>query len=1023
MKPTRLVMSAFGPYAGTQKLDFRQLKDRQFFLIHGPTGAGKTTILDAMCYALFGDTSGERTGEQLRCQLADPGTPTCVEFDFTLGDKSYRVMRKPAQMRPGKRNRNELVQENGGATLYDRTGALTDDPEGAVIADRLDQVTAEVERLLGFRSAQFRQVILLPQGKFRELLLAKARDREEILRTLFKTDFYRLIELKLKEKAAALESSARTKRSARDALLQQAGVTVPEELSARRAEKRSGVEQLTSALTGLREQAAVARRRLDQAQADAARLEELAAAERALRGARQQEPERNSRKSRFDAGHRAAGLAADVRVLDGLGADLKRREMAAGTARLDINKAASANAAAEAALATRKAQEPRLELLKSELEQRRAKRDKVRQYGAKQSEFAELQKAAKKFQVLEDSARKTRDATERSLAGQREARDRVRDLAAKVEGRRLAAQQAAKRYTDRDALDHVRQELGVLRLRVEQASRRIDDLGQQTLEAKAALADIQRDWIEGQSAYLATQLHDGQPCPVCGSIDHPAPATSDRPLISKEQLDRAQGGVDHLRELEKSAHAELTRLTTESAAKSAAEESLLQALAEDAGQAVPALKSTAEMANREYTEAEKAQGQLAAQEKSVADLDLLLSKQRQAVEAAVAQCRVAGQAVAAMTATLAEMESGLPANLRTPEALDRAIRDSEIEIARIGREIRDAEAALSQAGQALAAATNALATADREVAACRAEYDAARRTFDEKRLGAGFASDDEYRAAILAETQMAAIAEWIATFDRTLAVASGRLQLAQSATAGIAPPDLAALAAATTAAASSVEANLAASTRLTVEIQAIDELIARLLELDALLADIERRYAIVGGVAEIAMGTGKNQARISFQRFVLSAFLDGVLLAATERLRIMSRNRYQLQRCRELEDRRLAGGLDIEVHDAWSGEARSVATLSGGESFLASLSLALGLADVVQTYSGGVRLETMFIDEGFGSLDTESLDLAIRAQMDLRKGGRLVGIISHVDELRELIDARLEVSAGDHGSRARFVVG
>jgi DNA repair protein SbcC/Rad50 len=200
----------------------------------------------------------------------------------------------------------------------------------------------------------------------------------------------------------------------------------------------------------------------------------------------------------------------------------------------------------------------------------------------------------------------------------------------------------------------------------------------------------------------------------------------------------------------------------------------------------------------------------------------------------------------------------------------------------------------------------------------------------------------------------------------------------------------------------------------------LDDSLHRLRALDAELASLDGRYQLVGQIAEVA--GGKNEYRMTFQRYVLGVFLDEVLYAATERLKIMSRGRFLLQRVRDAATGRSAGGLDLEVHDTWTSTTRAVGTLSGGESFLASLALALGLADVVQAYAGGIRLETIFIDEGFGSLDPEALDLAIRALQDLQKGGRLVGIISHVTELKELIGARLEVLPGRRGSTARFVV-
>jgi exonuclease SbcC len=232
--------------------------------------------------------------------------------------------------------------------------------------------------------------------------------------------------------------------------------------------------------------------------------------------------------------------------------------------------------------------------------------------------------------------------------------------------------------------------------------------------------------------------------------------------------------------------------------------------------------------------------------------------------------------------------------------------------------------------------------------------------------------------------------------------------------------DLPALESVAASAEKAVEENVAHQRVLAAKLAQLDATLARLRDLDAELATLDARHAVIGQIANVA--NGRNPYNMTFQRYVLGVFLDEVLYAASQRLRIMSRGRFLLRRVREAAGGRSAGGLDLEVEDTYTSTARPVSTLSGGESFLASLALALGLADVVQGYAGGIRLETIFVDEGFGTLDPEALDLAIRALRDLQQGGRLVGIISHVTELKEWIDARLEITRDRRGSSARFVI-
>jgi exonuclease SbcC len=326
----------------------------------------------------------------------------------------------------------------------------------------------------------------------------------------------------------------------------------------------------------------------------------------------------------------------------------------------------------------------------------------------------------------------------------------------------------------------------------------------------------------------------------------------------------------------------------------------------------------------------------------------------------------------------------------------------------------DATLALTRAQSELASTADVAASA-------AAVYDQLRLEFSDKCRAAGFDSHAAFKEARLTDAQIEALDCEIRDYHVACQAASARLDRARAAADDLPTPDLPRLQAADSAAQQALEGKLAQIEQLTHQLSSCDVALARLNELRTTLDALDARYKVIGALADVA--NGDNDYRISFQRFVLGVFLDEVLHAATQRLATMSKGRFKLERVTEAGSGRAQRGLDLQVHDTHTSTARPVSTLSGGESFLASLSLALGLADVVQSYAGGIRLETIFVDEGFGTLDPESLELAIRALRDLQKGGRLVGIISHVTELREWIDARLEVTSGRTGSVARFVVG
>jgi exonuclease SbcC len=298
--------------------------------------------------------------------------------------------------------------------------------------------------------------------------------------------------------------------------------------------------------------------------------------------------------------------------------------------------------------------------------------------------------------------------------------------------------------------------------------------------------------------------------------------------------------------------------------------------------------------------------------------------------------------------------------------------------------------------------------------------DSKRRDFRDRIEAAGFRDREEYAAARREPEAVEAMDAMLRGFREDLAAARKTSVDRSRDAAGLEQPDCAGLEKRLAAAREESDRILGAVSGIGEKIKADEKLADKLAAVVEDCERLEKRYAVTGHVADVARGS--NPRKLTLERYVLAALFEEVAYSASKRLKIMSRGRYELYRSEERSDQRRAGGLDLDVHDAWTGMPRPVSTLSGGESFLAALSLALGLADVVQAYSGGIHLETIFVDEGFGSLDPESLDLALTALIDLQKGGRLVGIISHVPELMERIDSRLEIYRAERGSQARFVV-
>jgi exonuclease SbcC len=806
MKPEILAMQAFGPYGGRQLLDFAALGRYGFFLIHGPTGAGKTTILDAMAFALYGDTSGaDRDARDMRSDHADPALRTEVRLDFAVGDKRYRVQRSPWQQRP-KRRGDGFTVENATAALWDRSDTPPDEPhaEGRPLASKPTEVTARVEQILGFRSVQFRQVVMLPQGKFQELLQASGKDREEILQRLFRTERYRDLQEALKAEAQAIEREVQQATAERAAVLRTTDAEAPDEVGERLARLVEQVceAEAQAAAAAAAEQVALAQ--LSQAQGVAARLDELVEAQADV-----------------------AALAAGVEQAQALRAELG---------------------------------------------------------------------LARKAEPL--------------LALDRLVHDRRNDLTPRL----LELEMAEIAH---DAADE--------------------------------LATLEAAWSLGQAANLSAALAPGVPCPVCGSTEHPAPAVAQGTLPGEVAV------------LDKRAQ--------------------LTGLRRDYDQARDAADAAAGAARRELA--------------------------------------AAGTAQASAAAVLDERLRGVPAELRDPGELAHRLDQARGELDALEQAFVKAQADDRATSESLARATTAHAELQRrhdELAAAVAKVEAERL---ERIAQAGFADERAYFAARREPQKLAELVELVAAHDAETTAAAARLRRAAAAATDLERPDLDLLARRHAVAARAADEARDTRAARAAARDALARAADDLARLQATIGEHEATYAIVGRLARVA--DGDNDLRLSFQRYMLAAYLDDVLVVASQRLSAMTDQRFTLLR-RQQGDKRRALGLDLEVADAYTGARRPVSTLSGGETFQASLALALGLAEVVQSYEGGLKLDTVFVDEGFGSLDPDNLAAALDTLIGLQTGGRLVGIISHVADLREQIEARLEVTTTRSGSQARFVV-
>ncbi|MEW6349875.1 MAG: SMC family ATPase [Thermodesulfobacteriota bacterium] len=1021
MRPHRLVMRAYGAFAGEQIVDFGELQDRTLFLIHGPTGSGKTTILDAMCFALYGATSGgEREWRHIRSDYAGPSAVTEVELEFALGHTAYRIHRRPEQ-HCVKRAGREPVKVRHEARLWKRNSATGPAPDWELVTAKTTEVAETVEHLLGFRSDQFRQVVMLPQGQFRQLLTASSKDREKILAVLFRTELYKRVEDELRQAARAIEDRAKTGRMRLDVILEGARATQRDDLVQRLDAEKLALEELLQEMGRLRIVDQQSQDRLNEAVRVNEKLRELADAHTEVRSLEAQVADVSVARSNSELARRALTLVADEKALDARLREAEEAEVSLTKARKTLEKFRKQKEYAEERLNKEKARQEDRDGVRTELARLDALADKVK--GLEQIR-TELRKAGAAWldsqRVLKNSKRKLEEC-EAKMKEKQQALREAEKVAERAELLQNRAKQASDHCDLRDRLEKSRAGESARNRHLARASKELAKVDQTLSKAEADYATLESAWIEGQAAALAEKLADGEPCPVCGATEHPAPATSDRQVPSDAEIKAGKQRLENLRTSRLAAIEEKGGLESALRETQAVVEVLVQQLGPLKDRSLAELQSDLDAVKRELALAAAASERIKELTREMDVLGKAMAKATAEQEEAERQGKEAESARNRLQGVLSEREAAVPEGLGTTHALGTARQEAQERLQWMEKAWEDAQQEFAGAAEKLAARQSAREAAE-ETRALAAERSLAQQQEFAKRLAdAGFRDREQYRSVKRTKAEIDQMELRIREFDNRRSAATDRLKRAEEQAGGLEKPDIRSLQVAAKKAKEDLERALQQETSLRGSLERNAKALSDLDKAAKELAALESQFEVVGRIAEVA--NGKNREGISFQRYVLAALLDDVLYAASERLGIMSDGRFRLRRVRERTSGHGAGGLDLEVHDAYTGTERPVETLSGGEGFLASLALALGLADVVQSYSGGIRLDTVFVDEGFGSLDPEALDLAYRALVELQSTGRLVGIISHVPELKEQINVRLEVRPGRNGSSARFVTG
>ncbi|WP_455237544.1 AAA family ATPase [Veillonella sp.] len=1026
MKPISLTIEAFGPYRDSVTLDFSQLENHSMFLISGPTGAGKTSILDAMVYALYGEPSGEvRKTDAIRSDFAEPKQMTRVDFSFAIGDARYRVERLPKQMVAKKRGTG-MREQNASATVYEMK-----DGEWKVIATSAAAIRDTIQRIIGFRKDQFLQVVLLPQGEFRKLLVASTNEREELLHTLFRTELYRKLQEALKSAYDEAKAGIEENLMKQTALIQSIPhdedtpvLTIEHvrELLENREPHRDGLvvkrdEAVTEVnrLNTLRNEWAL----YNQAQ------QSLIEAKSKLDIVKAKEPERTQ-------------LREKVQFLDSLipvhalyKQNIDKQSALTTLERVLCDAEKSVDTATQHESNCIEAHEA----LESQAETIQAKRTTLAQLQQQSETFDELGLLKKKLSSLRsdieqlDSKKSESDLEmQRQLIKQIEAD--IEDLRKQLQGNSTLLEKVP---VIQEQLNHLQryselvEEISQVQKEVAAKEETLSTLDKTVKEAKVHLERLEHLMQEGRAYELVPFVKEDEPCPVCGSIEHPHLATKPELYPTKDEVEVARELRDN--ELQKQANEvgqrdALVGRVHELSDHKKAQVSILKASIDGFSEANFASIQQDLLAQME--ELKTLRGESEQLSKTISDTERRLSTAKDTL----AKSEIAHNE---LLKTLHELEVSIGSVQAKIDSLSESLPTTDVELWR--KQVTSLASEIKEYDAQLTVTTTQLEEARGQLSAKRGRLEILSSQVKEERKNLELLHE-EYAQSLqsisLSEIDFVeALSDFNALEDfktklydleESFSTAQAVYDAALKTTEAVVKPSDTVSDEVYDAAVErrdTLIGNLAAWDK---ETKHIETTLTSLEELESAMGEARNKVEFLGRLNDLANGGEQGFKNVTFERYVLGAILDEVVYAANLRLQKMSRSRYSLERSDYTGGGRGKQGLDLAVMDAFTGQSRPANTLSGGETFLASMALALGLADVIQSYAGGIHMDTMFIDEGFGTLDPDTLELAMETLVQLQSSGRLIGMISHVPELKTRIPAHLEVTRGDEGSTAKFVI-
>ncbi|HAA6493211.1 TPA: SMC family ATPase [Listeria monocytogenes] len=1019
MRPIKLTMQAFGAYAKKEVIDFEKLGTEQIFVISGKTGAGKSTIFDAISFAIFGKANTfDRESFSMRSHFATDKEITEVTLAFRLKDKIYQISRIP-QQEIAKQRGNGTTTSPQKAELYE----LIND-EMKLLASSVRDVNTKMEELIQLNVDQFRQILMIPQGEFRELLVSDSKEKEVILQRLAHTVYYEKVENLLweKQKQAEILVVEARKKVAELAELSLPGVEVSgkttSEISVLQAEaiqsEQMILTELENKLSIIRKQTSEAVEKVTLAKEQLLDWQNLDKYTEEIATLEIEKEFYQAIEVRLEAAKRASNLRSQDALCIRLKEQLETAEQAEKQVAFEAEEVKvqfSHVKKQKEALAEKEAE---LEINKRTLFQLEEMEPKILEL-----EMISIQKRRAELEWKEATTllEEIVNSEQKIIAELQSVESRL----VEINQAELTYLEVINKRTTVEAIIEKEQELISKQMKMaawysekQTEERKLVQLLAEKAEVETTIEQEETKLQKEQAATIAAHLHDGEACPVCGSDSHPALAKFEE-TANLETLEVAKGKL----------HEKLLAITTTEKTISQLE----WQLNEWAGikelsltEVQQTLTENIQLANNLAEQIAQLQAKVAQKETIQATLESLNNKQNETItekNKVALEVEKLHQQVQMVSGKLSYLEQSIPTEFLDKVVFESKKKELSEKIEAHIKQANQVDALFRQTEKETTRLESTLQSAQKTTVDAKEALQVQREIFKEAMKQNDFLSYDAYKQAFMSAEEQKIQEEKVADYERKRHLAVSRQADLKEKLQNKQKPNIEQL----EFIMKEKQLELSQSEENTIKQREFftkrKELVENYQNSIQTVEQAEENYADIGLLADAARG--KNARRLTFERYILAMFLDTIIHRANHRLSKMTSGRFELQRKMEKAKGNVQSGLELEVFDEYTGLTRHVKTLSGGESFKTSLALALSLAEVVQEMAGGISLETMFIDEGFGTLDPESLEAAVECLLETQENGRLVGIISHVPELKERISARLEVTATNHGSTTKFI--